>query len=253
MGMEAIYSNRYTIGYSDVDFMRELKLSTLFSCFQDTASKAVDHLGIGVDVLTQRYSVAWVLLRMRVEIGRIPSVYETMTVETWPHPPDRLEFKRDYRVEAADGSSIIQATSSWVIMDVHTRELKKSELIGELYQFPEFTKEHSLAHKFGKLKPFGQLEVAYKKIIGYSDVDFIGHINNTRYIDYIMDCFPVESHRRYCVRAIEVNYIREAFPGDTLVMYKDVSALDSNKVYIEGVNEADGKPAFRAQVEIAPR
>jgi len=253
MGTEAVYENRYMIGYSDVDFMKELKLSALFSFFQDTASKAVDHLGIGMDVLTERYSVAWVLVRMRVEIGRIPLLNETITVETWPHPPEKLEFKRDYRVRAADGSSIVLATSSWIIMDVHTREIRKSDLIGELYRFPEFTKEHSLDHKFGKLKPFGQLDVAYKKIIGYSDVDFIGHINNTRYIDYIMDCFPVGSHRQYRVKAIEVNYIKEAFPGDILVMYRDVSALDASKVYIEGVNEADGKPAFKAQVEITPR
>lgn len=253
MGTEAIYKNKYAIGYSDVDFMKELKLSTLFSYFQDTASKAVEHLGIGIDVLTQRYSVAWVLLRMRVEIGRIPSLNETIMVETWPHPPGKLEFKRDYRVGAADGSTILLATSNWVILDVHTRELKKSELIRDVYQFPEFTKEHSLDHKFGKLKPFGQLDMAYKKVIGYSDVDFIGHINNTRYIDYIMDCFPVGSHRQYRVKAIEVSYIKEAFPGDTLVMYRDVSALNSNMVYIEGVNETDGKTAFKAQVEIAPR
>lgn len=253
MGTEVIYRNRYVIGYSDVDFMKELKLSTLFSYFQDTASKAVEHLGIGVDVLTDTYSVAWVLLRMRVEIGRIPTLNETVTVETWPHSPGKLEFRRDYRVKAADGSTIILATSSWVIMDVHTREIKKSELISEVYKFPEFTQEYSLDHKFKKLKPFGQLDVAYTKVIGYSDVDFIGHINNTRYIDYIMDCFPVESHRQYSVKAIEVNYIREAFPGDSLVMYRDVSALDSNMVYIEGTNETDGKPGFKAQVEIAPR
>jgi len=252
MRMEA-YKNRYTVGYSDVDFMKELKLSALFGYFQDTAGKAADNLGIGMHVLTERYSVVWVLLRMRVEIGKIPLCNETITVETWPHPPEKLEFKRDYRVRAADGSPIILATSSWVLMDVHTRDIKKSELIGELYRFTEFTKEHSLDHRFGKLKHSGQLNVAYKKIIGYSDADFIGHINNTRYIDYIMDCFPVGSHRQYRVKAIEVNYIREAFPGDTLVMYTDVSSLDSDIVYIEGVNEADEKPAFKAQVEIAPR
>lgn len=98
-------------------------------------------------------------------------------------------------------------------------------------------------------------EVIYRNryVIGYSDVDFIGHINNTRYIDYIRDCFPVESHRQYGVKAIEVNYIKEAFPGDSLLMYRDVSALDSNMVYIEGANETDGKPGFKARVEIAPR
>jgi acyl-ACP thioesterase len=247
----ALYRNGYTIEYSDVDFTKELKLSTLFMYFQDTAGQAVERLGAGVDILAQKYSVTWVLLRIRVEIGTNPLINEAVTVETWPHPQGKLEFNRDYTVRDAKGNIIISGTSIWALMDTRTRELRRSNLI-EL-KYPPFIQEHALDYKFGKLKPFRQPEVAYRKVIGYSDVDFNGHINNTRYIDYIMDCFPVESHKQYRVKAIEVNYLRETFPGDTLVMYKDISALDSNKVYIEGVNEEDGKPAFKAQIEIVPR
>jgi acyl-ACP thioesterase len=84
-------------------------------------------------------------------------------------------------------------------------------------------------------------------------VDFYGHINNSKYIDFIMDCFSLSSHRQYSLRSIEVNYIKEAFPGDTLVLYRDTSAVDSNMAYIEGINEADGRVSFKAQIEIAPR
>lgn len=251
MELEALHKNTYSVGYSDVDFTKKLKLSALFGYFQDTASQAAAKLGGGVDTLAEKYSVAWVLLRIRAEIGRFPELNEEITVQTWPHPPGKLEFERDYSVIDAEGKVIIRAVSHWGIIDVEKRELRKSGFI-EL-KYPPFIQEHALEYKFGKLRPFGQPDAAYKKVIGYSDVDFNGHINNARYIDYIMDCFPVESHRQYCVRSIEVNYIKEAFPGDTLVMFRDVSALASNKVYIEGVNEADGKAVFRAQVEIVPK
>lgn len=251
MESEIVHKNKYKIGYSEVDFTKELKLSSLFGFFQDTASAAVEKLGAGVVVLAEKYSVAWILTRIKVEIERIPVLEEEVTVETWPHPPGRLEFERDYRVRDADGKAIIRAASNWAIIDIHTRELRRADFIH--INYPPFIDEHALGSKPGRLKPFGRPEVVYKKVIGYSDVDFNGHVNNTRHIDYAMDCFPVEGHKQYRVRTIEVNYIKEAFPGDILVMFRDTSAMDSNRIYIEGVNEGDGKTVFRAQVEIAER
>ncbi len=247
----ALHKNKYTIGYSDVDFLKNLKCSTLFDYFQDTASEAADMLGAGVDTLAERYSVAWVLTRIRVEFARIPKWNESITVETWPHPPGRLEFERDYKVRDANGEVIVRAVSSWVIIDTKTRELRKSDFINMNY--PPFIKEHALDCRPGKLRPFGQPEPVYKKVVGYSDVDFNGHINNSRYIDYIMDCFPVDSHRQYTIKSIEVNYIKEAFPGDMLLLCRDIPKDGSDMVYIEGANEADNRPSFKARIEIAPR
>jgi medium-chain acyl-[acyl-carrier-protein] hydrolase len=247
----ALYKSTYNIGYSDVDFTKSLKYSTLFGYFQDTASEAVEKLGAGVDTLAERYGVAWVLARIRVEFDRIPVWSESITVETWPHPPGKLEFDRDFRVRDADGDIIIKAASNWVLLDINTRELRKSDFIE--MDHPPFTGEHALDRRPGRLKPSGQLEAVYRKHIGYSDVDFYGHINNSRYIDYIMDCFPVESHRKHILKSIEVNYIKEAFPGDTLVMYRDIPEAGSDTAYIEGVNEADGRPSFKARIELVPR
>lgn len=252
MGSGALHKNTYSIGYSDVDFTKSLKYSTLFGFFQDTAGEAAAKLGAGVDTLAERYGVAWVLARIRVEFDRIPVWNESITVETWPHPPGRLEFERDYRVRDTQGNTIIRAVSNWVLFDIITRELRKSDFIE--IEYPPFIREHALDRGPGRLKPSGQTEAVYSKLIGYSDVDFYGHINNSRYIDYIMDCFPVESHKKYSLRSIEVNYIKEAFPGDTLVLYRDAPAAGQDMTYyIEGVNEADGRPSFKARIELVPR
>ena len=250
MESQIIHRNKYKIGYSDVDFKKELKLSSLFGLFQDTAGVAAEKLGAGVVTLAEKFSVTWVLARIKVQIERIPTLDEEITVETWPHQPGRLEFERDYLVRDAAGNAIVRAVSSWVLMDINTRELRKTDLIN--INYPPFIDEHALDSKPGRLKPAEQPEEVYRRVIGYSDVDFNEHINNTRHIDYTMDCFPIESHKKYRVRAIEVNYIKEAFPGDTLVMSRDISAMDSNRVYIEGVSEGDGKTVFRAQVEVIP-
>ncbi|AGC67979.1 acyl-ACP thioesterase [Thermoclostridium stercorarium subsp. stercorarium DSM 8532] len=246
---ELVYRNSYIVGYRDVDFNNDLRLSSLFGYFQDTAIMNVEKLGIGVNTLSEKYSVSWVLTKILVEINRIPKWNEKITVETWPHRPKKFEFDRDFRVRDDNGNIIAAAISNWVLLDLKTREIRKSEIISGDYPPLEFTDERALEGRLRKLRPAGEPEVVYKRVLGYSDTDANGHINNAKYIDFIMDCFSIEEHKKHSVRSIQVNYLKEVFPGDTLILYRDVSGAGSNQVYIEGINEADQKPAFSAELK----
>lgn len=248
MGAVSRHKKQFRVGFSDIDFAKRLKLSSLFQYFQETAGSAVESIGRGIDVLKEKYSVTWVIVRIRVDIERNPVWDEEIAIETWPQKPGRIEFERDFIVRDAKGNIIVRAVSSWVLIDVGTRHIQKSELID--FSTPPYDEERAIDCRFGKLKPFGQPKRVYNKTVGYSDVDVNGHLNNSRYIDFIMDCFDMETHKRYGVKSVEVNFINEAIPGETLTFYKDVSALDSGVVYVEGVNEEQGKTVFKAQVEI---
>lgn len=248
MNKKSSYINKFQIGLSDIDFTKRLKLSSLFSYFQDIASSHADEIGYGVDALEKNYGVTWVLLRIKVEIIRNPEWHEEIMIETWPQEPKKLEFERDFLVWDRDGNLIIRATSIWVLLDIKTREIRKSEIVKA--KLPSVKVERAIDCKLGRIKPFDQSIFSYKKVIGYSDVDINGHLNNTKYIDFIMDCFSLEGHRQYMVKTIEVNYINEALPGETILLNKDISSLDSNQIYIEGTNEKDHKVIFRALVVI---
>ncbi|HLR52393.1 MAG TPA: acyl-ACP thioesterase domain-containing protein [Candidatus Avamphibacillus sp.] len=246
-----LFKENYHVELSDVDFKESLKLSALFSYFQDVANLASINLGFGIHTLEQEHGVAWVLMRMRVDIIRNPVLDEEITIETWPLEPKKLEFGRDYLVRDRDGNIIIRAVSSWVIMDIKERKLKRAKTIGLTY--PENITERAIDCKLGKLKHSGELDVSYKKVIGYSDIDFNGHLNNSKYVDYIMDCFDLEEHKKYDVTSIEVNFMNEALPGDEIMLYRDVSALNSNLIYVEGFNEKNGRIVFKAQLKIVEK
>lgn len=248
--MEAVtvFKKNYHVDLGEVDFMERLRLSTLFVYFQDVASLASINLGFGIHTLEQKYGVAWILMRIRVDIIRNPVLDEEITIETWPLEPKKLEFSRDYLVRDQEGNIIVRAVSSWVIMDIEERKLKRTDTIG--FTYPEIITERAIVCKLGKLKHSGELDISYKKVIGYSDIDFNGHLNNSRYVDYIMDCFDLEEHKKYSVQSIEVDFMNEALPGDNIVLYKDTSALNANQVYIEGVNEKDQRIVFKAQSKI---
>jgi acyl-ACP thioesterase len=247
--VSSVFKKNFHIDLREVDFTKKLKLSTLFSLFQDIASEASADIGFGIETLDKKFGVAWILTRIRVEIGRIPSWDEEITIETWPLEPSKIEFDRDYLVKDKNGEIIIRAVSKWVIMDIKERKLRRTDLIG--IKYPENITERAIDGKLGKLKAFGELVPAYDKVIGYSDIDFNGHLNNSKYVDYILDCFPVEDHLNYSIKTIDLNFNNEALPGETITLCKDTSFTNQNIIYIEG-KTAD-KVVFKSEVAIASK
>ncbi|WP_047980604.1 acyl-[acyl-carrier-protein] thioesterase [Ornithinibacillus contaminans] len=244
-----IYKKNYHIDLRDVDLKKELRLSTLFGYFQDVANLAAENLGASIQDLEQKYGVAWILMQIRVDVIRNPKLDEEITIETWPLEPGKLEFERDFLVRDQQGEIIARAVSVWVVMDIAKRRLKRSDTIS--LQYPYVVTERAMDITLGKLKGSENLDTAYLKTIGYSDIDFNGHLNNSRYVDYMMDCFSVEEHQVYHISSIEVNYLNEVLPGDTLVLKKDLSSVENQMIYIEGLRKRDEKIVFRSKVKIA--
>jgi len=244
----SIYKKDYHVDYGDSDYYKKLKLSSLFNYLQDIASLHSENLGIGINDIQKKHDVAWVMVRILVDVARMPNWNENIKVETWAIEPKRLEFERDFIVRDTEGNVLVRAISSWVIMNIEKREIRKTELIR--IEYPPFVEERAINQRMGKLKPNGQLEMVYKKLIGYSDIDINGHLNNSKYIDYITDCFSMERHGEYRVKSVQVSYISEALAGDTIVFSKDISNLEDGSIYVEGVNEIGDKVYFKSCVTI---
>lgn len=246
-----LYKKKYQIELRDVDFKNELKLSMLFSYCQETASLAASKLGVGINHLAEHGNIAWVLLKMRVEINRMPVINEEITIETWPQKPGKLDVERDFIVRDIDGDVLIRAVSVWALMDLKERKLKRTNSLS--LQYPSIMEERAIIHKFKKLNTDDELMPVYEKTVGYSDIDFNGHLNNSRYINYVMDCFPLEEHRQFEIKIIEVHFIQEAFPGDTILLKKDHPLKDNASVFVEGTKKENDNPVFRAKMEVRKR
>lgn len=246
--MKAIFEKKYTVQGSETDFRQTLKLSSLFIYLQDMATEHANAIGVGRDVIQPKYGVVWVLARARVDLVRYPRYQEEITIETWPEQPDKIEFNRNFLIYDKDKNVIGKAVTQWVVIDFKTRRLRRSRIIEE--KFPETERESAIDNPFDKIRPTGQLVLNYEKTVGYSDIDINEHLNNAKYIDYIMDCFSLEEHKKHFVKSIDVNYMYEALPGEKIKIYTDTSNVSNNIVYIEGVNDNTSLTTFRAQITI---
>ena len=72
------------------------------------------------------------MLRNSIHFDRLPLMAEKVTLQTWHSGIKGPISTRDYRMLDADGKTIINATSSWALMDFETRRIAKPERISDL-------------------------------------------------------------------------------------------------------------------------
>jgi acyl-ACP thioesterase len=243
---------RRTPSSSSVDVAKALRVSAAFDYFQDIAGLHADNLGAGIDYLKEAHGVAWVIMRMRLEIDRLAHLEEPLVIESWPQPP-KVRYDRDYVIKAERGGEVLaRAVSTWILMDLESHDITKGRVFDYTFDIEET--ERALDCRLRQLKAPGELTGVAERVVRYSDVDYNLHVNNVRYIDFIMDCYSLDFHRAHEVCAVEVNYINEIRPDETLVIskaaYPGGGALCD---YFELSSAADGRTAVKATVEFRER
>jgi acyl-ACP thioesterase len=183
-------------------------------------------------------------------MAKYPGWDEEVILETWPQLPKRYGFERDYLMRDLQGEVIARAVSEWVIIDIATRKLKRADTIA--IDSPPIVIDRALDCVLGKINPPEEQRLIYKHTVGCSEIDLNGHLNNAKYIDYIMDCFTKVEITDNQARSIQVNYLGEAFPGDTLAMYLAADPQEPQQIYVEGLNEQDNRQIFVARLHIQP-
>ena len=211
--MESIYTQNFDITDNCVDCFGNLKLSTLLYFAQEVAGRHFDRLAMTYDQLAKQ-GMFWAIIRQRVAITRLPRSGETIRVETWPMPNTRVAFPRHVAAYDQNGDPLFQVISLWVLMDTQTRAMilpgKSGIALPGTSQGIELAPPASL--------PARQLLHHRDRSVCFTDLDRNGHMNNTRYLDWIADLLPSDFHRNHIPREFTVCYLSEAREGQALTV-----------------------------------
>lgn len=184
--MKTVYKSR--IEYEDVDSSMQLRLSELQSYLLKSSDDGVEKSGLSTKYLRQRYNSAWVLVSMSVEIEQMPSYYEHIEVVTWDTVPSHNIVKRDYLIYCFNGickSLVGRAVSTWTILNLQNRTISHESFMDQLWfkgQNPDGLKipraRFDMDLEYDRFKSF---------FVSYSDLDFNGHLNSCKYIQFFLD------------------------------------------------------------------
>lgn len=209
--MELIFRKQYSIMDNCTDRYGRLKPSQILFFAQDAATSQCDIIGMDWPSMAAR-GLFWVISRTQVQIHRLPKKGDTVTVETWPMANTRTAYPRAMTMYDEQGQILLQSISLWVLMDIEKRTLVLPGRSGL-----EFTGQD----RGGELPiPGGLVPCAadsYRcRTVAYTDLDVNGHVNNTKYMDWVADLLDSVFHKDHFPKAFTVCYLSEAREGQTL-------------------------------------
>ena len=224
--MEPIFKQNYEISAIHVDCYGRLKPSTILYFSQEAAGGHCDLLRLDWDTMAKQH-LFWAVIRHRVQITRLPMLGEKITVETWPMPTTRTAYPRSIVALDENGQELFRAISLWVLMDTQTRAMVLPGKSG--VDVAGVLRGNELAPP-GSIHPMVMENTTSRKV-GYTDLDRNGHMNNTRYMDWVEDLLPSAFHQEKPVREFTVCYLSEATEGQSLKL--DYQLLDGPVLQVD--------------------
>ena len=221
-----------------------LKPSMILFYAQEVAGQHCLTLSVDYDTLAKR-RLFWAVIRHRVQVTRLPMRGEKIRVETWPMPTTRAAYPRSVVAYDENGEECFRSISLWVLMDLDSRNMilpGKSgiSVIGTL-RGTELTAPTSLMPK--------DLHSSRKRSVCFTDLDRNGHMNNTRYLDWIDDLLPSPFHERHSVKEFTVCYLSEAREGQELDLHWDFLEEGCMQVDAHRLSGTKDERVFSARIQ----
>lgn len=146
-----------------------------------------------------------------------------------------------------------EAISTWALLDVSNQTLIKANDFQRDFPMDDLIDASRLPARV-HIPPKIDAEFCGTRRIVYSDIDFNGHMNNTKYPDMVCDFLP--DIRGRWVKNISLSYLKEATYGSAVDVYRSKVILpaecsDREEAYFVRTVRPDGATAFEAYIHLS--
>ena len=209
------------------DFNHRLFMGHLGNHILNAADFHSRERGFGMDYLNT-INKTWVLSRLAIEMDEMPRQYEEFYVATWVGNVMRYFTNRNFRVRSKDGKKIYgYGRSIWAMIDTETRQPCNLMEVND-GAIVNYVDKETPNPMDGLSRVQMSNEAVKVRTIDtvYNDVDINGHINSVKYIEHVLDLYPVEWYKAHLLKRFDIAYVAETYQGDKLNFYQETSAED---------------------------
>lgn len=232
---------KFSILSHEADIHNCASLYSLSNYMQEAGRAHAEQLGWGTQLFKSKQQF-WVLSRIIISVEKYPPTGTTIDIETWPKNKDKIFALRDFLVRQGD-EIIARGTSSWALLSLTSRRPVALDEMGEITD--ERQEKHAIKEVPEKLPALDEASETFSHKVLFSELDQNGHVNNGRYINWLMDTFPVSFHKKHRVIKMQLNYLAEVFHDQDLHIARSKSGpLD----YFFEVSDHKKKALFRGEL-----
>ncbi|MCL4181496.1 MAG: hypothetical protein KJ072_27630 [Verrucomicrobia bacterium] len=212
-GETSIWTEPLKIRSYDVDFTRRATSASLCRYFLEAAWNHAEALGVGFQHLG-RQGKFWVLSRLRIEVRRAPEWGSEARLQTWPRATKALFAMRDFKVTDDTETTLAAGSSAWLVLDATSKRPQRLNVL--LAGLAGLDGKAVLGRDPEKLADDQEGDEVFCVKVRYADIDVNRHVNSGRYIEWMLDAYPLEFHRQHLLRVLEINFLSETLEGEVV-------------------------------------
>ncbi|EEF51750.1 palmitoyl-acyl carrier protein thioesterase [Ricinus communis] len=265
-----VYSQTFIIRSYEIGPDKTATMETLMNLLQETALNHVTSSGLAGDGFgaTREMSLRkliWVVTRIHIQVQRYSCWGDVVEIDTWVDGAGKNGMRRDWIIRDYNTKEIItRATSTWVIMNRETRKLSKmpeqvrQELVPFYTNRIAIAKENNDVEKIDKLTDETAERIRSGLAPRWSDMDANQHVNNVKYIGWILESVPINVLEDYNLTSMTLEYRRECRQSNLLESLTSTTEHSNNnscnrKAHLEYTHllrmQADKAEIVRARTE----
>lgn len=217
-----VYRQVFVIRSYEIGPDKTATMETLMNLLQETALNHVTSSGLagngfGATRQMSLRKLIWVVTRVHVQVDKYSSWGDVVEIDTWVDAAGKNGMRRDWIIRDYSTQQIItRATSTWVTMNRETRKLSKipEEVRKEVEPFYLNRRvlengDDSAAEKINKLTDQTATIIRSGLAPRWNDMDANQHVNNVKYIGWILESVPTHILQDYDMTSMTLEYRRE--------------------------------------------
>ena len=197
------YEKQYEINYYDVDIKLRCKVTAMMNFFGDIGTSQSEHLGVGLDFLTER-NCAWVFYKYDINIIKYPKYGDKVKVTTEATGFKKFYAYRDYLILDEDGQILVKATALFFLIDINKR--RPIRVPQEQYAIYGIEEDLQTAIDMEGIEKLIEVHNSADFRVRYSDIDSNRHVNNVKYLEWAIEMVPLEIVKNYELSRVKITF-----------------------------------------------
>ncbi|BBP09393.1 acyl-[acyl-carrier-protein] thioesterase [Streptococcus sp. 116-D4] len=233
--MGLTYQMNMKIPFDMADMNGHIKLPDVILLSLQVSGMQSIELGVSDKAILENYNLVWIITDYDIEVIRLPRFAEEITIETEALSYNRLFCYRRFTIYDEAGQDLIHMMATFVLMDRDSRKVHavEPEIVAPFQS--EFSKKLMRGPKYANLEE----PVSKDYHVRFYDLDMNGHVNNSKYLDWIFEVMGADFLTHYIPKKINLKYVKEVRPGGVITSSVERTGLESkHEITSDGATNA---------------
>ncbi|MEI8045790.1 MAG: acyl-ACP thioesterase domain-containing protein [Bacteroidota bacterium] len=227
--MENYFEKQFELRYFEMNKFGEAASTTILTLLEETAADHCYSINHSLYHL-EKQNIGWVLLSGIMTMDRYPSYKEKIIIRTWLSCYSMIKGIRENIIYDEKLNIIGRAKGLWVFFDITRR--RPIQIFDSIIESWSFCSDESINHDITKkIQPIDSAIHIKEFKANRFDVDAYQHVNNIRYLQWLIESIPDYIIDNYYLHSIDGRFIAEAQYGDIILSFTERDISDNSFIH----------------------